>query len=209
VLRHVGDHLRRCRLDQGLKQRTLALELGVREETLGRWENGLSKPLPKHLGAIVRFLGYDPEPAGEGLPARLGAARRRLGLTQAQLAGRMGVDEGSLCHWENGSRRPNPWMAARIQVALDQLEGGSPEGPVTPSFFDLTRWKRTLPGGATPRTMGERLRARRLALGLSQEAAGALLGVTRATVHRWERDQRRPPASAESLITEFLGGAAL
>ena len=118
----LGDHLRKNRLDLGLQQRTVAKRLGVRVETIGRWEKGLARPLPRHYGHILAFLGYDPEPVGEGVLARLNAARRRLGLTLAQLAEWTGFDEGSLTRWLNQSRHPSPRMAGRLLKALTKLE---------------------------------------------------------------------------------------
>ena len=32
--------------------------------------------------------------------------RERLGLTQGQLAERLGVDQGTVAHWELGTRKP-------------------------------------------------------------------------------------------------------
>ncbi len=76
-------------------------------------------------------------------------------------------------------------MGGRIHAALDQLEGLEVKNIMAaPSYFDLTRWRRTPPPGATPNTLGERLRARRLELGLSQTQAGKRLGVGRTTVYR-------------------------
>ena len=64
-VRTLGNHIRKERLDLGLCQRTLAETLGVREETLSAWERGQARPRPRHYGAIVRFLGHDPEPMGD------------------------------------------------------------------------------------------------------------------------------------------------
>ena len=75
-------------------QRTVAEQLGVREETVGLWEKGLSRPLPRHYATIVRFLGYDPEPGDLTVAGRLRAVRRRLGLSQAEFAAKVGLDEG-------------------------------------------------------------------------------------------------------------------
>lgn len=58
-------------------------------------ERGQAKPLPRHYRAVVRFLGYDPESVDGALADRLAVIRRRLGLTQADLAARLGLDEGT------------------------------------------------------------------------------------------------------------------
>ena len=116
-LRSVGDHLRRRRLDLGFGQRTVARQLGVREETVRLWETGRARPLPRNYGQIVRFLGKDPEPAGDGLGERLRAWRRRQGLTQARLAADLGLDERAVTDFEGG-RRDTSRRATQVLVAL-------------------------------------------------------------------------------------------
>jgi DNA-binding transcriptional regulator YiaG len=89
----LAQYLRKERLFRGLRQRDVAETLGVRTETVANWERGHGRPLARHHGAVIRFLGFDPGPAGDSLPARLQTIRRRLGLTQAELAARLGQDE--------------------------------------------------------------------------------------------------------------------
>jgi len=86
TLRTLGSHLRKCRIDLGLGQRTVAQRLGVLEETVGFWARGLCRPLPRHYGGIVRFLGYEPEPGlptwpGASGPSAAGRVRARPSLT--------------------------------------------------------------------------------------------------------------------------------
>lgn len=47
------------------------------------------------------------------------ARRRQLGLTQAQLASRAEVGQGTVSMWEIGQRQPNPAVRARVAAALD------------------------------------------------------------------------------------------
>jgi transcriptional regulator with XRE-family HTH domain len=63
----------------GLRQRDLAAQLKVREETLAAWERGRAWPLARHVDAVVVVLGYDPAPAGDALAARLNATQGRRG----------------------------------------------------------------------------------------------------------------------------------
>jgi transcriptional regulator with XRE-family HTH domain len=189
--------------------------LGVREETVSGWEKDRGRPLARHHGAIIRFLGFDPSPAAETLAGRLRATRLWFGLTQEQMAQKLGLDEGSVCSWESGSRRPNRWMAGRVDALLDAVERGDgepvPAANSTLNFFDLTRWRRRPPSGllsVKPATLGDRLRSRRLELGLSQEQAGRRFGVGRVTFYRWERGEP-PPRRAHRKIHRFLKGADL
>ena len=56
-----------------------------------------------------------------------------------------------------------------------------------------------------PRTLGEHVRKRRLALKLSQKQAADLLGVTPWTVLNWEKSNTKPPIESIPAILRFLG----
>ena len=53
----IGDHIRKRRLDLGLFQRQVALQIGVAEASVWNWEKGGMKPKIRHLPAIISFLG--------------------------------------------------------------------------------------------------------------------------------------------------------
>ncbi|GAB6187532.1 helix-turn-helix domain-containing protein [Thermopirellula anaerolimosa] len=48
--------------------------------------------------------------------------RQRLGLTQEQFAQRVGVTFGSVNHWENGKRKPQPFLLRRLLDIKEELE---------------------------------------------------------------------------------------
>ena len=56
-------------------------------------------------------------------PAEVGdlirAARREKGLSQRQLAGRMGTNQSCISHWELGTRTPSRPSLARLAAHLD------------------------------------------------------------------------------------------
>jgi DNA-binding XRE family transcriptional regulator len=62
----VGEHLKKARLDRGIRQKEAARSIACRPATLGTWEKGRVAPDIRFWPAILRFLGYDPwpEPAG-------------------------------------------------------------------------------------------------------------------------------------------------
>jgi transcriptional regulator with XRE-family HTH domain len=105
----IGEHLKKRRLDLGLRQRDVAEQLGVNFKTYENWEQGRYEPEDRFFPAIVRFLGYDPSPAPASLPDRIRAARRRQGISQGELARRLGLDPGTVGAWETGAvERPYP-----------------------------------------------------------------------------------------------------
>ena len=55
-----------------------------------------------------------------------------------------------------------------------------------------------------PKTLGEHLRNRRLAMGMRQEDVARQLGTLREVYERWERDERQPVISEWPGILSFL-----
>jgi transcriptional regulator with XRE-family HTH domain len=206
-IRTLGDHLRRRRLDLGLTQRILGERWGVRSETIAAWELGQTEPRIRQVAKIVALLQSDPVDHPTTLAGRLRAIRRQLGLTQAELAARLGQDEKQICRWETGRQTPHPAIAGRVDLTLRGLERRPAEvGPESESYFDLTRWRRRVPvaAGAQPRTFGERLRARRLELGLSATFVASRTGMSRGTLCRIERGRRPASRDLERRLLRIL-----
>jgi DNA-binding XRE family transcriptional regulator len=75
-LRSLGDHIRRRRLDLGLRQRDVVAALGAGPDTVCHWETGRTGPPLGVVPRIVEFLGYDPQPPPE-TPGRTSGWRGR------------------------------------------------------------------------------------------------------------------------------------
>lgn len=106
-LNTIGDHLRRKRLVLKLLQRQVAGQIGVDKASIYNWEGNRSKPGIQYMPEIIRFLGYNPLPAGKSWAERLVKCRATLGISQKEAAMRIGVDQGTLARWERGEREPN------------------------------------------------------------------------------------------------------
>ncbi len=56
---------------------------------------------------------------------RISEVRKMAGLSQSELAQRMGVSSSLICHWENGTRNPSPQQVLEVSqnlgVAVDYL----------------------------------------------------------------------------------------
>lgn len=65
-------------------------------------------------------LGYYAGRAGKPLPEEfdIAAARKRNGLTQAQLAELVGVDQALVSRWESGRVKPSPESLQKLRETL-------------------------------------------------------------------------------------------
>ena len=95
--------------------------------------------------------------------------RLDLGMTQCQVAEKLGVTECSIWNWEANYSSPQLRFIPRIIAFL----GYDPNDTQTGSF-------------------GERLVAYRYKTGLSQKDLARQLGIDPATLGRWERGEGRP-----------------
>jgi transcriptional regulator with XRE-family HTH domain len=103
----LAEHLRKRRLDLSQTQGEAACAVGVSKKTYEYWEQGRTKEVAvRYLPAVITFLSYDPTPkASGGLGERIRAARRRLGISQEELAARLGLDPSTVIAWERGRVR--------------------------------------------------------------------------------------------------------
>jgi transcriptional regulator with XRE-family HTH domain len=105
-LNSLGDHIRARRLDLKLLQKQIAEQIGVHEQTITGWECNATVPEDRYLPIIIQFLGYNPLPPATEFPKLLVRTRRMLGLSQRNLAERIGVNPVTIEDWEAGRHRP-------------------------------------------------------------------------------------------------------
>jgi transcriptional regulator with XRE-family HTH domain len=105
-LKTLGDHLRKRRLDLGLLQKDVAEQLGVDTASIGNWESNEIRPMVHCLPGIIAFLGHYPLPEAGDLIGEFKRLRHSLGLTQEQLAGKLGIDESTVASWKRGENTP-------------------------------------------------------------------------------------------------------
>jgi transcriptional regulator with XRE-family HTH domain len=103
----LGDHLRKKRLDLKFLQKEVAQILGSDTTTVNNWEKNRTSPSLPFLPRIIAFLGYVPLAIlPENMGERIVVYRRLSGLSQEDLARRLGIDSGTLGRWENGKSKP-------------------------------------------------------------------------------------------------------
>lgn len=101
-------------------QAEVAKRMGTHVESVGNWERGVHPPTLRQLPKVIEFLGYDPVPVPETLPAQIFHARRVLGLTQEELASALAVDPSTVFRWEAGDCPPAPASLTRLQALVGE-----------------------------------------------------------------------------------------
>ena len=96
-LETLGDHLRRRRLMLKLIQAQVAAQFGVDKSSIHNWETNVCEPEVKYMPAVIRFLGYNPLPPGNGCGDRLVQCRTALGLSSCALGTRRAATSGQVC----------------------------------------------------------------------------------------------------------------
>jgi DNA-binding transcriptional regulator YiaG len=117
----VGDHVRLRRRALGLTQREAAEVIGVTRDALARWEAEPREPDRRNMPGIVRFLGYDPQPAARTFAESIRRTRRTLGLNQPGIAKALGVPTPTLRAWERGLYQPAQPRMELLEARMEAL----------------------------------------------------------------------------------------
>jgi DNA-binding XRE family transcriptional regulator len=118
VLNTLGDHLRKRFYDLDIQQKQAARLIAASEGSLIRWVKGCVAPTLPFWPRLIRFLGYDPRPASDGIGATLIRWRQGRGLNQKGLAKLLLVDPSTLARWERGERQPTGKFLDKVRTVL-------------------------------------------------------------------------------------------
>lgn len=107
--------------------------------------------------------------------SKIRAYRRDMGLTQAQLARRLGVAQPTVCNWEKGRSAPSHRTALKLAAMIGRAR-------LEAERLRAARTARQ----KLDRQRGTLLRKLRLEHGLTPEETSGLLGYAPVIVTRWE-----------------------
>ena len=188
-MKTLGDHIRKRRLDLGLLQKQAAEQLGVDTASIVNWESNKIQPMVHCLPGIIAFLGHNPLPEGDDLIGKLKRPRSTLGLSQEQLAQKLGIDESTIASWERGENTPvGPYLKL-----LEDFVAGDGFLPNRPGA-----------GAAKSKFSSRKIIALRKKLGLSKAALALQIGVNVNTLWRWERGERTPHGLHRTILQELI-----
>ncbi len=121
----IGDHIRNRRLDLGLLQEHVAVQIGVTEITICNWETNRYEAETRHLPHIIRFLGYTPYRVPHSFGEWLRQCRVSWGLSQESMAKALEMDESTIASWERGDHRPIKRSVRKAEAFFRSGERGN------------------------------------------------------------------------------------
>jgi DNA-binding XRE family transcriptional regulator len=119
----LGEYIKQHRLRNNLLQKDLAKTFKVNETTITNWENNHNEIQTRYLPKVIDFLGFTPEIIKDFKPlqSEVFLTRCELGLTQQQMALRLGIDKTTLHALEWGTRNANKVTQEKINSSLLEL----------------------------------------------------------------------------------------
>ena len=120
----IGEHMKKRRLDLGLKQTEVAAQLGMHFASLQLWERGIGDPGVKSLPGIIRFLGHVPFACDPTHGGQISFLRRCCGMTQDELGTLIPCNPETIGRWESNLRassRKHGLAKSILHMGLEKL----------------------------------------------------------------------------------------
>ena len=234
----IGRRIRLVRSKLNVTQQQIAEAMQVKPVKVSQYECGKCVPRREQLVAFCALCGVSMEwmlgggsdeivflrPPEEGTPReRLVQMREELGLTQAALARKLGVNSSYISHLETGRIPVTERFAERIEgrIGIGRfwiLYGDSTqkEYPLTREMLEYLRsddrlrrqiWERMEAGNAkheNEQKPGSRIQTRRREMGVTQQQLADRVHVTQASLSRIESGMVKPSRKTLDALSEAL-----
>lgn len=169
-------NIKERRLAMGLTLNAFAKAIGVNSGTVYHWESKNKVLSQKSAQILASFFSCSVDELGLPIQSEskniICEKREALGMSQAELARKIGVSRSTLCKWEAGKSVPMDVYWKPLSKCL-----GCSEDDLRPCFREI---------------YSTALTEKRLALKLKKSQVGKALGVDRSAVVRWERGIDQP-----------------
>lgn len=139
------------------------------------------------IGALCGYIKWTHE-TRRGLGKEIAAIRMRLGLTQKELAKRVGCHQPYISGLESGSFSPTPVLLTRVALALDDWHFEQKHGLTDEVDF------------------GADLLAKRANAGLTQQELADRSGYSRVHICNLERGMYKPSTRTAATLAKVFDG---
>lgn len=192
-------NIKQIRTNLGLTQADLAKKLGVDTKTVQNWEYGTTT-IPKSKYGILGVLASNKKDLPNDLAFTIKELRKRLDITQVELANKIGVTENTIQNWERGKKIPT----TKHQTLIDLWESVPSLSPQ--QYF----------GGGTSSTPGEAQESPGVVPLMPFAAQGGRLTDFSESVSEWQCEKVISPikgvdfaisVSGDSMSPEYPSGS--
>lgn len=208
-----GHGLRRLRKAADMTAPQVAQAVGVPAHTVYNWEHGRARIPLRHVPGLAEVLNLDADQLVDVLvrapmaplstrndPSTvtgLRQLRRRTGLTQRNVAEKLGVSRHSVGVWEAGGRPPLHAVRKLGRIyGVPVSTVAAAAGVVPPPELDPQTWK--------PGNLARVLRVLRQWSGLTQQEVARACGCKQVTVRSWEAARSQPQPKFRARLETFF-----
>ncbi|MGB2705810.1 MAG: helix-turn-helix domain-containing protein, partial [Candidatus Omnitrophota bacterium] len=216
----LGLKIKLLRYKAGLFQNEVAKKIGASRGIVNNWEIGRHVPRPFYLPKLAEVLQATVSQLLVGLPEetlmsaridnqdspgemkcfglKIRVLRYKLGLTQQELAERIGASFGSVARWEKGESFPlpknMPKLVEVLQTTVSQLIVGTPEEKL------MNMLVKSENSPESKKLLGLKIRILRYSMGLTREQLAKKAGAFDShQVKYWEEGRIFPRHHMQKL----------
>lgn len=207
-LLRIGDGIRILRKNKGWTQKKLAIESGIHEVQIRRYENNHSLPRDEQLQKLTSALGIEIDFSHEWriynmaginnyirIGKRMKQARIKTGISQKEMAIRLGISHSSYSNYENEYREPGINLiylfCKEVSMTIDEL--------IRMEFMAVGKnFKMNI-------DTGKQIKEARVKAKLTQEKLAEKAGISVFTLQKYESGDRNPKIESLQKIANALG----
>ena len=214
--------------ENGISQLALAKQLHVAGQTISSWQNGIRTPKTPTIMTIAGYFkvnpdwlrGYDSEKRAENsnkisfktetdlakgiIGSNIRLMRKQRGITQAELADKLGVSTSAITMYETGHREPDYSTLSAIAKELDV-----PLMSILPNDNDIDYYDDFVDGIRDEPNNGQSTFAERFSELLKENnirasAVARELGITKQAISSWMSGVRSPKKTTIVAIAQLF-----
>ena len=187
----LGERIQAKRMMLGISQSELGKRLGIDKKSIREWEYGWRAPSKTYAQTLIEWLNESDDVL---LCDRIREMRHRVGMTQRELAARLGCNLDAIKAWEQNRKGPTPEQFGRI---MRWMQGAQ---------ISLSRRGVDYGKELEYRFFVQPMKERRIQLGKTAVDVSSELGASHAVVSRWETRDRTPNLDSCKRIFAWLQG---
>ena len=118
----IGERIRKYRIENGLSQKEIAEQVGVRTDSVTNWELGRNEPQIQFMPKIIKLLGDSGEKESNQNEV-IRKFRESLGLSRRKFSLAIGIDDSTLAKIESGIHTKR--LQSKVELTISYIQKNS------------------------------------------------------------------------------------